>query len=73
MRQVHSYSPVTLNTHEWADMLRDMAAPGPWGQRLKHLWAPPEWQRPVSAPAHLAADAAAAGAGSGAKSIGTHS
>ncbi|MCH2242524.1 MAG: sterol desaturase family protein [Aquabacterium sp.] len=69
VRPVHSYSPVTLNTHEWADMLRDMAAPGPWAQRIKHLWAPPEWQRPGSA-AHLAADA---GAGSGVKSIGTHS
>lgn len=69
VRPVRSYSPVTLNTHEWADMLRDMAAPGPWAQRLKHLWAPPEWQRPGSVP-HLAGNA---GAGSGAKSVGTHS
>lgn len=32
-------------THEYVDMLRDMLKPGPLGQRLKHLWMPPEWQR----------------------------
>jgi sterol desaturase/sphingolipid hydroxylase (fatty acid hydroxylase superfamily) len=35
-----------LNTHEWADMFKDVMKPGPLGLRLKHLWAPPEWTRP---------------------------
>ena len=39
------YNPITLTLREYRDMLRDMAAPGPLSQRLKHLWAPPEWQR----------------------------
>ncbi len=44
-RQVHSYNPVYLTLHEWIDLLRDVARPGPLATRLKHLWAPPEWQR----------------------------
>lgn len=39
------YNPITLTLREYRDMLRDMAAPGPLSQRLKHLWAPPEWRR----------------------------
>lgn len=45
-RQVHSYNPLWLNLHEWVDMFRDVLKPGPLWLRLKHLWAPPEWQRP---------------------------
>lgn len=45
VRQVHSHNILTLNFHEFIDMVRDMAKPGPLLQRLKHLWAPPEWQR----------------------------
>lgn len=32
-------------THEYADLFRDMAAPGGLWQRLQHLWRPPEWRR----------------------------
>lgn len=39
------YNPITLTLREYGDMFRDMAAPGPLSQRLKHIWAPPEWQR----------------------------
>ena len=46
-RQVYSYNPVTLTLHEWRDMLRDVLRPGPWAQRIKHLWAGPEWTRPA--------------------------
>ncbi|WP_177412345.1 sterol desaturase family protein [Pseudomonas cavernicola] len=46
VRQVHSHNPLWLNLHEWVDMFRDVARPGPLALRLKHLWAPPEWQRP---------------------------
>lgn len=45
VRQVHSNNIWTLNVHEFSDMIRDIRAPGPLIQRLKHLWAPPEWQR----------------------------
>ncbi|WP_281784546.1 sterol desaturase family protein [Sinimarinibacterium flocculans] len=50
-RQVRSNNIWTLNVHEFADMWRDVARPGPLLQRLRHLWAPPEWQRPDDAPA----------------------
>lgn len=46
-RQVHSTNLWTLNMHEFLDMWRDVLRPGPLWQRLKHLWAPPEWQRPA--------------------------
>lgn len=45
-RQVRSFNPLWLNLHEWVDLARDIARPGPLGQRLRHLWMPPEWQRP---------------------------
>lgn len=42
---VPSNNLFVLWTHEYRDMFRDMAQPGPMAQRLKHLWKPPEWQR----------------------------
>lgn len=44
-RQVHTRSLIVSWTHEYVDMFRDMLRPGALGQRLKHLWAPPEWER----------------------------
>lgn len=52
VRQVRSHNPLWLTVHEWVHMLRDVAQPGPWGQRMKHLWAPPEWERARDNPAH---------------------
>jgi len=49
---VHSHNPVWLTVHEWVAMAHDVARPGPWSQRLKHLWAPPEWERPSDNPVH---------------------
>jgi sterol desaturase/sphingolipid hydroxylase (fatty acid hydroxylase superfamily) len=49
-RQIRSYNFLVLNFHEFVDMVRDVLAPGPWGQRLKHLWMPPDWERPGHAP-----------------------
>lgn len=46
VRQVHSNNIITLNFHEFVDMVKDMLKPGPLWLRLKHLWAPPEWERP---------------------------
>jgi sterol desaturase/sphingolipid hydroxylase (fatty acid hydroxylase superfamily) len=44
-RQVRSYNVLTLNLHEFIDMWRDVMRPGSLGQRIRHLWAPPEWTR----------------------------
>ena len=46
VRQPKTNNLWTLNTHEWKDMFSDALKPGPFFQRLKHLWAPPEWVRP---------------------------
>ena len=46
VRQVHTHNPLWLTLHEWAVMLRDVMRPGPLAVRLKHIWAPPEWERP---------------------------
>ena len=51
-RQIRSYNFLVLNFHEFVDMWRDVLAPGPLWQRLKHLWKPPEWERPGHAPIH---------------------
>lgn len=52
VRPVHSHNPLWLTLHEWVAMARDMRRPGPLRQRLKHLWAPPEWERTRDNPSH---------------------
>jgi sterol desaturase/sphingolipid hydroxylase (fatty acid hydroxylase superfamily) len=52
VRQVKSHNFLVLNVHEFVDMLRDVAAPGPLWQRLRHLWMPPEWERAGHVPVH---------------------
>lgn len=47
-RPVHSNNLLVLWTHEYVDLFRDMARPGALRSRLKHLWKPPEWERPAS-------------------------
>lgn len=47
VRQIHTRNPFVMMFHEWRDMFADVARPGPLWLRLKHLWAPPEWQRPL--------------------------
>ena len=44
-RQVKSHNPIYLTFHEWRDMFSDALSKDKnlW-QRLKHLWATPEWQ-----------------------------
>ncbi|WP_156501228.1 hypothetical protein [Alcanivorax sp. HI0044] len=44
-RPVYSNSLVVNWCHEYADMFRAIRQKGPLGQRLKHLWKPPEWER----------------------------
>jgi len=47
VNQVQSNNILTLNFHEIVAMVRDMLRPGPLWLRLKHVWAPPEWERPL--------------------------
>ena len=44
------YNPIKLTFREYACMFRDLSRPGPLCLRLKHLWGPPEWERPAVAP-----------------------
>ncbi len=46
VRQPKSYNFITLNFHEFLDMWKDVMRPGTIWQRLRHLWMPPEWERP---------------------------
>lgn len=50
VRQVRSHNLLTLNFHEFAAMLGDVARPGPLCLRLKHLWVAPEWLRDIPEP-----------------------
>ena len=43
---VRTRNPLVMMFHEWGSMLADVMRPGPWPQRLAHLWRPPEWKRP---------------------------
>lgn len=51
-RQIKSHNWFVLNVHELVDMMRDVIAPGPISQRLKHLWKPPGWVRDDHKPIH---------------------
>ena len=43
-------NPIKLTFREYASMFKDLSRPGPLSLRLKHLWGPPEWERPAIAP-----------------------
>ncbi|MBP6562042.1 MAG: sterol desaturase family protein [Neisseriaceae bacterium] len=45
--QVYSHNPIVLNLHEFIAMWRDVFRRGSLRQRLKHFWAPPEYERPA--------------------------
>ncbi|AKH70366.1 sterol desaturase [Spongiibacter sp. IMCC21906] len=51
-QQIKSHNFLVLNVHEFIDMLRDVAAPGRFNERLKHIWKPPEWTRADHNPIH---------------------
>ena len=40
------YNPIELTFREYAHMYKDLSRPGRLSLRLKHLWGPPEWERP---------------------------
>ena len=45
VNQVHTRSLLVSWLHEYRDLLRDIARPGPFFQRIRHLWKAPEWTR----------------------------
>lgn len=61
-RPVHSNNLFVSWTHEYVDMFRDMGKPGGLFERLKHLWMPPEWQRPTETASTAEATTRQAGA-----------
>ena len=43
-KNVHTYNPVRIALHEWADLLRDVRkAPG-WRNKLRYVFGPPGWR-----------------------------
>jgi len=52
-RNIDSYNPVVIGTHELVDIARDVAAADTWRDRLSYLLRGPGWayeRRPVAAP-----------------------
>lgn len=45
VKQIDTLNILKINFHEWRDMFRDVARPGRVSQKIKHIWAPPEWDR----------------------------
>jgi sterol desaturase/sphingolipid hydroxylase (fatty acid hydroxylase superfamily) len=45
---VPSNGLISLWTHEYTAMFKDMGKSGPIWSRLQHLWRPPEWRRPAT-------------------------
>ncbi len=43
-----SFNPIILTFREYGRMFADAARPGPLRQRVKHLWGPPNWERPIA-------------------------
>ena len=50
VEQIHTTNPLVMMFHEWRAMFADLRRPGPLALRLKHLWKPPEWERPGPGP-----------------------
>ena len=44
------YNPIKLTFREYVRIFKDLSRPGPLSLRLKHLWGPPEWERPAVDP-----------------------
>src|SRR5210317_2209781 len=44
------FNPIVQTFREYIGMFKDISRPGPLSCRLKHLWGPPEWERPAVAP-----------------------
>ncbi|MDX2283618.1 MAG: sterol desaturase family protein [Bacteroidia bacterium] len=43
-RNIHTFNPLRIAFHEWADLFQDLARPGlTWRQRLGYVFNPPGW------------------------------
>ena len=42
-KNIHTYNPVRIAFHEWADIWRDVRRPLSWKERLGYLFGPPGW------------------------------
>jgi sterol desaturase/sphingolipid hydroxylase (fatty acid hydroxylase superfamily) len=42
-KNIATYNPLRIATHEWVDMWRDIRRPLPWRDRLGYLFGPPGW------------------------------
>jgi len=47
------FNPIKLTFREYTNMFKDFFRPGPISFRWKHLWGPPEWERPAIAQENL--------------------
>ncbi len=45
VNQIHTNNIIKINFHEWIDMFKDFRQAGSISEKVKHIWAPPEWQR----------------------------
>jgi hypothetical protein len=59
-KNLHTYNPLRIATHELAAILRDVKKPGPLSQRLGYIFRNPAWKPAASseAPAPPAPEAA---------------
>jgi sterol desaturase/sphingolipid hydroxylase (fatty acid hydroxylase superfamily) len=64
-KNIHSYNPLWIAFHEWADMFHDVCrAPG-WYNKLRYVFGNPGWRhQPTMATTHEAFVVESAGAGS---------
>lgn len=63
-KDITTFNPLRVATHEYAALARDLAAAGTWRDRVGHLVNGPGWHPPAAAQAAQAARAAGGGAGS---------
>jgi len=42
-KNIHTYNPVRIAFHEWADLWRDVRAAKTWPDRLRYILKPPGW------------------------------
>jgi sterol desaturase/sphingolipid hydroxylase (fatty acid hydroxylase superfamily) len=63
-KNIATFNPLRVATHEYAALARDLAAAGTWRDRVGHLVNGPGWHPPAAAEAAQAARAAGGGAGS---------
>ncbi|MFH8470164.1 sterol desaturase family protein [Streptomyces sp. NPDC017991] len=59
-KNIHTYNPIRVATHEYGAIARDLRAAGSWRERAGRVFGGPGWQPALSEPARDAAPAPAA-------------